>query len=70
MSSFSILEVLVVFFIFFRFQSILKANSGDPDQMPRSLASDLGSHCLSMFPAYFNSLYSIMLEPKVIKLFS
>ena len=50
MSSFSILEELVVIFIFFRFQSILKANSGDPEQMPRSMASYLGSHCLSMFP--------------------
>ena len=26
----------------------LFANSGDPDQMPRSVASDLGRHC---FPA-------------------
>ena len=24
----------------------LFANSGDPDQMPRSVASDLGLHCL------------------------
>ena len=24
------------------------ANSGDPDQMPRSVASDLGLHCLLM----------------------
>ena len=24
----------------------LIANSGDPDQMPRSAASDLGLHCL------------------------
>ena len=24
----------------------LFANSGDPDQMPRSAASDLGVHCL------------------------
>ena len=24
----------------------LFANSGDPDQMPRSMASDLGLHCL------------------------
>ena len=24
----------------------LFANSGDPDQMPRSAASDLGLHCL------------------------
>ena len=26
----------------------LVANSGDPDQMPRSAASDLGLHCLAM----------------------
>ena len=25
---------------------MLLANSGDPDQMPRSAASDLGLHCL------------------------
>ena len=25
------------------------ANSGDPDQTPRSVASDLGLHCLSPF---------------------
>ena len=27
-------------------KNILSANSGDPDQMPRSAASDLGLHCL------------------------
>ena len=26
----------------------LFANSGDPDQMPRSVASDLGLHCLAI----------------------
>ena len=26
----------------------LFANSGDPDQMPHSVASDLGLHCLSV----------------------
>ena len=26
----------------------LNANSGDPDQMPHSVASDLGLHCLSI----------------------
>ena len=26
------------------------ANSGDPDQTPRSAASDLGLHCLSITP--------------------
>ena len=28
--------------------SIFNANSVDPDQMPYSVASDLGLHCLSM----------------------
>ena len=33
----------------FKFQyNILQANSGDPDQTPRSVASDLGLHCLNM----------------------
>ena len=27
----------------------LNANTVDPDQMPRSAASDLGLHCLPMF---------------------
>ena len=26
----------------------MQANSGDPDQTPHSVASDLGLHCLSM----------------------
>ena len=26
----------------------MQANSGDPDQMPHSVASDLGLHCLPM----------------------
>ena len=26
----------------------MQANSGDPDQTPHSLASDLGLHCLPM----------------------
>ena len=26
----------------------LEANSGDPDQMPQNVASDLGLHCLHM----------------------
>ena len=34
---------LVVFFIF-----ILQANSGDPDQTPRSAVSDLGLHRLHL----------------------
>ena len=28
----------------------LYANSGDPDQMPHSVASDLGLHCLPSTP--------------------
>ena len=28
--------------------NILKANSGYPDQTPRSAASDLGTHCFPM----------------------
>ena len=28
----------------------LFANSGDPDQKPRSVASDLGLHCLQVGP--------------------
>ena len=27
---------------------VIKANSADPDQTPRSVASDLGLHCLPM----------------------
>ena len=27
---------------------LIKANSADPDQTPRSAASDLGLHCLPM----------------------
>ena len=34
--------------MFYRF-SLLNANSVDPDQTPRSAASDLGLHCLPMF---------------------
>ena len=26
----------------------MQANSGDPDQTPHSVASDVGMHCLSM----------------------
>ena len=34
----------MIFFIFIR----NLANSGDPDQMPHSVVSDLGMHCLPM----------------------
>ena len=30
--------------------AVLFANSGDPDQMSHSAASDLGLHCLSVAP--------------------
>ena len=31
-------------------QKLLLANSEDPDQMPHNAASDLGLHCLPMYP--------------------
>ena len=31
-------------------QKLLIANSGDPDQMPHYAASDLGLHCLPVYP--------------------
>ena len=31
-------------------QTFLLANGGDPDQMPHYVASDLGLHCLPMYP--------------------
>ena len=31
---------------------IFNANSIDPDQTPRSVASDLGRHCLPMSPLW------------------
>ena len=39
---------LVVFFFILK-SNILLAISEDPDQTPRSAASNLGLHCLSMF---------------------
>ena len=36
-----------MFFFYLIFIEIHVANSGDPDQMPRSAASDHGLHCLS-----------------------
>ena len=33
--------------------AILNANSVDPDQTPRSAASDLGLHCLHMFLLWY-----------------
>ena len=31
-------------------EKLLLANSGDPDQMPHYAASDLGLHCLPLYP--------------------
>ena len=31
-------------------EKLLLASSGDPDQMPHYAASDLGLHCLPMYP--------------------
>ena len=36
----------------------LFANSGDPDQMPRSAASDLGLHCLPITLLGVSRLYN------------
>ena len=36
----------------------LFANSGDPDQMPHSAASDLGLHCLPKLPFHRSPNYS------------
>ena len=39
----------MVFFILFKVQQkIMQANSGDPDQTPHNVASDLGLHYLPM----------------------
>ena len=40
------------------------ANSGDPDQTPRSAASDLGLHCLPMTLLGVSRLQSIKLIEK------
>ena len=39
---------MVFFHYLFKDYNILKANGGDPDQTPRSVASHLGLHCLQM----------------------
>ena len=49
----------LVSFYFYHFLSVsvvFYANSADPDQTPRSAASDLGLHCLSMSPPGLNGL--------------
>ena len=35
------------------------ANSGDPDQMLHSAASDLGLHCLLITPDYNGLIYNL-----------
>ena len=47
------------FFIFTLFRIFLLANSEDPDQMPRSAASDLGLHCLPMTQKWDVGLYGL-----------
>ena len=49
--SISVLRVVRWYFTFlFKFQlNILSANSGDTDQTPHSMVSDLGLHCLPIF---------------------
>ena len=46
--SISVLRDVGCFFHLFSNFNILLANSGNPDQTPRSAASDLGLHCLPM----------------------
>ena len=44
---------------------VLKANSVDPDQTPRSAASDLGLHCLQRLHSWdFIRLKWVKLQPK------
>ena len=40
----------------------LFANSGDPDQMPHSVASDLGLHCLPITHAEVSRLQWVKLK--------
>ena len=40
----------------------LFANSGDPDQMPHSAASDLGLHCLSITILLVSRLHGNLIE--------
>ena len=49
--SISVLRVVEwYYFLFLKLkENINLANSEDPDQTPRSVASDLGLHCLPMF---------------------
>ena len=51
-SPFATLRVLGVFFLglFDSRQKLLLANRGDPDQTPHYAASDLGLHCLPVYP--------------------
>ena len=38
---------------------VIEANTVDPDQTPRSAASDLGLHCLPMSQFVFDNLTSL-----------
>ena len=42
----------------------LFANSGDPDQMPHSVASDLGPHCLPVTRLGVSSLQWVKVQDK------
>ena len=44
----------------------LFANSGDPDQMPHSVASDLGLHCLPVILLGVFSLIGLMSFRKIL----
>ena len=51
--SISVLSVVRCFSFLFEIEyNSVKTNSGDPDQTQRSVASDLGLHCLPMCNAY------------------
>ena len=47
----------------------LFANSGDPDQTPRSAASDLSLHCLQVTHLGVSRLQWVKPGPKVMNLF-
>ena len=50
---------LVYFFVLNLFFEFLSANSVDPDQVPRSTASDLGLHCLPKFQKWIKKLTAL-----------
>ena len=45
----------------------LFANSGDPDQMPRSAASDLGLHCLPITLLWVSRLQWVKTHQQLVK---